>query len=238
MSAISSIRLVISQPTTSKHPSEWDFFNDECVGRTISTLMENSHKALNLIGKPREEIIPHLVDGEKQCAYCKAKVDCPKIVKSIDEATAGEFEVLKEFTPFTPESLAKLYLQTKNIRSWCDAVDARVVQMYKEGEITEEHGLKAVAGKMGNRAWNDAKAVEEEMKSMRLKHDQMYSYKLISPTQAEKTLADNPRKWKKLSEHIVQAAGEPVIVSIDDKRPAINIRPTAEGFENVDDDLV
>ena len=238
MTTISNIRLVISQPQTSKAPSEWDFFNDTKVEETISIVREKSALCMSLIGKSRDEIFPHLVDGEKQCTYCKAKVDCPKIVKTIDDATAGEFEVLKEFTPFTPESLAKLYLQTKLIRSWCDAVDARVVTMFKEGEITEEHGLKAVAGKMGNRMWDDADAVEEEMKSMRLKHDQMYSYKLISPAQAEKALVENPRKWKKLSEHIVQKPGDPSIVSVDDKRPAINIRPSADGFEDVADDLV
>ena len=238
MSKITQIRLVISQPQTSKHPSEWDFPNDEAMPHSMALVEKAASKCWNLIGQPREEIIQHLTPGEKQCTYCKAKVDCPAIVKTIAEASAGAFEVLNEPTPFSHDALAKLYSQTKLIRKWCDSVDAKVVDLVLTGEMGEEHGLKVVEGKAGNRAWVDAAVVETEMKSMRLKQDQMYDFKLISPTTAEKVLADNPRKWKKLSELIYRAPGGKVVVPLEDKRPAINVKPTTEGFEDAGDDLV
>lgn len=238
MSKITQIRLVISQPQTSKTPSEWDFPNDEAMPHSMAIVTAKAKVCLDLIGKPKEEIVKHLEPGEKQCQYCKAKVDCPAIVKTISDATAGEFEVLNEPTPFDNAALAKLYQQTKLIRKWCDAVDQKVVDKVMAGEMGEEHGLKVVAGKDGNRTWTDPAVVEAEMKSMRLKQDQMYDYKLISPTTAEKVLADNPRKWTKLSALIYRPPGGKVVVPVDDKRPAINVKPTVDGFEDAGDDLV
>jgi hypothetical protein len=241
MNTITQIRLVISQPMIAKAPSEWDFPNDEAIPHSVAFVEKAANACFSLIGKPREEIIPHLTPGEKQCQYCKAKVDCPAIVQTITAATDGEFKVLDEPTPFSNEALAKLYHQTKLIRKWCDAVDQKVVDKVMSGEMGEEHGLKVVAGKDGNRTWTDAAVVEAELKSMRLKQEQMYDYKLISPTTAEKVLADNPRKWKKISELIYRPSGGKVVVPVEDKRPAINVKPTAEGFESAvdaDDDLV
>lgn len=45
-------------------------------------------------------------------------------------------------------------------------------------------GFKMVQGKKGNRAWTDAEEAEKLLKSMRLKTEQMYDLKLISPTKA------------------------------------------------------
>ena len=243
MNPIKSIRLVISQPVISKTPSEWDFHNDDAVQRTIGTFAERSALCTSLLGKSIEEIMPHLVVGEKQCQYCKAKAACPEYAKTVDVATDEEFEILPEdgakgFVAFGPAELAALYLKTPMIRKWCDAIDDKVTGKVMSGEITEEHGLKVVAGKMGNRAWDDAEAVEVELKAMRLKVEQMYDFKLISPTTAEKVMADNPRKWKKISAHIKQAPGKPSVVPSTDKRPAIDVRPTASGFDEIAPEVV
>ena len=57
---------------------------------------------------------------------------------------------------------------------------------------------------------------------MRLKVDQMYQMKVISPTKAEEILAAaNPRKWKKLQDLIEQPEGKPSVAPASDKRPAL-----------------
>ena len=246
MTTIESIRLVISQPAVGKNPSEWDFFNDEKVPYSEGVVRTGAELAWSLIGKPLAEIEPHLVPGEKQCQYCKAKVDCPKIAKEVDAATGKQFSVLPdpmpgEFQPFSPADLAALYLKTPFIRKWCDAIDAKATEMTLAGEITQEMGLKVVAGREGNRTWDNETEVEEALKSMRLKQEQMYNFKLISPAQAEKVLADSPRKWKKIQERIYRAPGGKAVVARDDKRPAIeSAKPNSDGFDSVDDadDLV
>lgn len=247
---IASIRLVISQPPVSKTPSEWDFYNDHCVENSISILKKDAATAWGLIGKPFADIEPFLVPGEKQCQYCKAKIDCPAAAKAVDDATGKQFGILPdpmptEFQPFTPADLAALYLKTPMIRKWCDAIDQKAIDLTLAGEITPEMGLKVVAGREGNRAWDNEGEVEAEFKTMRLKHDQMFTYKLISPAQAEKVLADSPRKWKKIQERITRSPAGRSVVPVDDKRPALEVaKPSSEGFDDVSaavdsgDDLV
>jgi hypothetical protein len=241
MTEIKKITLVISQPMTSKNPSTSDFENNDAIAFSTEVVRDKAATCRALIGRPIAEIAEHLVSGDEQCKYCKARATCPELAKQVDEATAKEFAVIPEtgatgFVGMGPSELAALYLKLPLIRSWCDGMQARVETATLAGDIGQEHGLKVVMGKAGNRAWDNPEAVEAEMKSMRVKQDEMYTFKLISPTQAEKVLADNPRKWKKLSEHIIRPPGSKQVVSVDAKGEAINVRPTTEGFEQVPTD--
>uniref|UniRef100_UPI001641F64D DUF2800 domain-containing protein n=1 Tax=Burkholderia gladioli TaxID=28095 RepID=UPI001641F64D len=75
-------------------------------------------------------------------------------------------------------------------------------------------------------------AAEALLKSMRLKQDQMYNFKLISPTQADKLLRqDSPRRWKKVEAQIVQREGRPSVAPDSDSRPALVITPPEDDFE-------
>jgi hypothetical protein len=70
---------------------------------------------------------------------------------------------------------------------------------------------------------------------MRLKQEQMYNFKLISPTQADKLLAkESPRRWKKVEALVTQRDGSPSVAPESDKRPALVIAPPADDFEVVD----
>jgi hypothetical protein len=69
---------------------------------------------------------------------------------------------------------------------------------------------------------------------MRLKQEQMYNFKLISPTQADKLLAkESPRRWKKVEALITQRDGSPSVAPESDKRPALVIAPPSDDFEVV-----
>ena len=62
----------------------------------------------------------------------------------------------------------------------------------------------------------------------------MYSFKVISPTQAEKLLAESsPRRWAKAQEIISRADGKPSVAPLSDKRPALEIKPVAEQFDDL-----
>ena len=70
---------------------------------------------------------------------------------------------------------------------------------------------------------------------MRLKKEEMYNFKLISPTQAEKLLKkESPRRWTKLEALISRADGKPTIAPEADPRPAHIVNPEND-FENVDE---
>lgn len=237
MQTINTIRLVISQPNVRNAPSEWDFKNDAAVEAAQTRCLAAGLEALGLIGKPIDTISEYLTPGEKQCVYCRAKAECPKLEKVVAEAVGMDFDS----TPDTAEThypedkarLAKLFLLLPLIEKWSKAVAQKVIAQALSGEIGAAEGLKVVAGRKGNRAWDNPAEVEEEMKAMRIKRDQMYTFNLVSPTRAEKLIAEaNPLKWKKLAARITRADGTPTVVALEDMRQAINVKP-ADDFEVV-----
>lgn len=191
--------------------------------------------------------------GEKQCRFCKALATCPAARELVSSSiyggktpvTSSEFEDLddekasvekviieceqdrKEIAAWLGASMDKIDF----IESWCKAVRSEVFKLLNLG--TPIPGYKMVAGRKGNREWEDAKEAEEVLKSMRLKQQDMYSMKLISPTQAEKILKGNPRRWKKVQPLITRKDGPPSVAPESDKRPAINVSAVADEFEDL-----
>jgi hypothetical protein len=65
---------------------------------------------------------------------------------------------------------------------------------------------------------------------MRLKADEMYDRKLITPAKAEKLLKDTPRRWNSIAQHITQGEGKPSVAPVTDKRPAYSV---VDDFEDL-----
>ena len=120
------------------------------------------------------------------------------------------------------------------IEDWCKAIRTEAERRLFAGE--EVPGYKVVAGKKGARAWDKSVDVEALLKTMRLKDDEMYDRKVISPTTAEKLAKAGtigPRQWGKLQEVITQSEGKPHVAPLSDSRPALEIKPVADDFEKL-----
>ncbi|WP_173911070.1 DUF2800 domain-containing protein [Acinetobacter sp. Marseille-Q1618] len=185
--------------------------------------------------------------GEKQCQWCKAKATCPALTQHVLETVAGEFEDLDaieinaqidiatgEVSSLENTRLSKLFSAIPLIENWIKAVSGAVHNKLHAGESVP--GFKVVQGKQGNRAWANPEEAEQLLKSMRLKTDQMYDLRLISPTTAEKLKKENVigvRQWTKVEAMITRADGKPTVVPESDKRPALNLNPQND-FENLD----
>jgi len=260
-----TFRGVIHQPRINPVPSEYTWTFAEL--RAFEAIAKD-RAALAILcrGKPADVLhaseidgSPLLVPGEKQCKFCDAKASCPALAREVAKTVFDEFEALD-----TPEStaraavvpvpvtadnalLAARWLKIELIEGWCAAIAAKAEQESLAGRKVP--GLKVVQGKKGNRAWESPEAAEEMLKSMRIKHDQMYDYSVISPTSAEKLAPkldkegkakpgqpETPigeRQWKKLQEIITQAPGKPTVVPESDKRPALVITPVIDEFESL-----
>jgi hypothetical protein len=186
---------------------------------------------------PDAELIP----GDAQCLWCKAKATCPALVGQLVAtvpASPALFDdesrpsVLTPPTDLTPETLALIYPKLGMLKDWIDACHEHVHTLVAMGEFP---GHKMIAGRKGNRVWTDAKQAEATMKQMKLKIEEMYELKLISPTKAEK-LAESgvigPRQWPKLQQHINRPDGKPTVVPLSDLRPALVFKAPADAFEN------
>lgn len=181
--------------------------------------------------------------GTKQCKFCRAKGSCPALQNMVTSTVIDDFVDLTErdeverkvgyaidrIQRVDNETLAGVMPHLDMIIAWCDGVRAEVASRVLAGQKIA--GYKVVDGKKSNRAWSDDAEVIAEMRRMRIKIEDMYELKLISPTKAEKLLAKaSPRKWTKVQKHITQSPGKPAVVPTTDKRPAIEIGVNAEQF--------
>lgn len=232
--------LMISQPSKRSEPSSWEVSTADLAAFGVEASAVAQVAASLLHTKASADEIPpeHLTPGEEQCKYCKAKATCPALRRQISEDVFGEFDALDTadtpapIDPATPEALATTYTKLDLIEEWVKAMRERAYGHAMAGG--DLPGYKLVAGKKGARAWLDEAQAEGALKSMRLKQDEMYSFKLITPTAAEKLLKDQPKRWGRISTLIGQAEGKPVLALASDKRPALQIQPTSEGFENLE----
>lgn len=186
-----------------------------------------------------------LVPGETQCRWCSAKPTCPALAKWVNVQTTFDFEDLPdEVAPIPPDTnvLSRAMNAVSLIEHWCKAVRAETERALLDGETID--GWKLVQGRKGARQWSDADAVEALFKTkFRLKVDQMYDFKLISPPKAEKLLGEKPRQWKQVEALIAQAEGGLSVAPEKDKRPAVNpltLKGSADDFADLDavDDLM
>jgi hypothetical protein len=245
-----TVRLFIHQPRLN-HVSEWSVSVDELqqFGERARDAAASVIVMFNIAQCEGVETLPQdsFTPGEKQCRFCKAKANCDAHYAQVRNAVLDDFEDLT--VPLEPQlqaaadkvpdydnqTLADKYAQVDFIESWCKAVRTQVGIELNAGHPIP--GFKLVTGKQGNRSWEFEDEAETMLKSFKLKQDQMYTKKLISPTQAEKVLKkDSPKKWAKLEEIIIRADGKPTVVPESDPRPALDMNPIND-FDDVSDDI-
>lgn len=194
-----------------------------------------------------ELIARFLQPGEKQCRWCKAAATCPALRAEVVATTHGNTapatpeEFADLVNPLTPDAnwhadeswLSAAMQKAPLIEHWLKAIRAEVERRLLAGEPVP--GFKLVQGKAGNRAWSDEQAAEEMLrKRFRLKVEEAFDLKLISPTSAEKLLkADSPKRWASLQPLITRADGKPSVAPETDNRPALTIGPVADEFDTV-----
>lgn len=229
---INNVRLVIHQPRLG-HLDEWLVSIEDLVD-----FAEKATVSATLISRDDTGVRQQYNPGPKQCQWCRAKATCPALEEFVEEATGVTFDNLDEVTPELSEDnirIAELLPKLNLIVDWTKAVRAKAEAELLVGNDIPDY--KLVAGKRGARKWVDPKEAEAEMKAMRLKLDEMYDKKVISPTTAEKLLKDSPRRWKRLAPIITQSEGKPSVVPVSDKRPVLDLTVK---FDDLDDhsDLV
>lgn len=238
------VRCVIHQPRLGA-VSEWD-----CTVEELLEFAEEARVAAAKAVNPPFKVlweegplqrIDELTPGDKQCRFCKAKATCPALAEKVQEEIGASFDVIPDLDTkyaalvYNDDNLSQKMKATDLIEQWCKAVRAEVERRLLAGEKVD--GYKLVEGKRGARQWASEADAEAKLKAMRLRTEQMYSMKVISPTQAEKLLKDNPRRWSSLQELITQRDGSPSVAPMSDKRPALEVKPVADEFEVVGDDL-
>ena len=225
-----TVTMVIHQPRLN-HVSEYSIPVSELL-----TFGDEVRSAADKVRSPDAT----LVSGEKQCKFCKAKAVCPALRADMAEVVGGAADV-SDFADLVPQEITSEtsdnYLpvamsKVEMVEQWCKAVRAETERRLLAGQPVT--GYKLVQGRAGNRDWKDPKAVEEMMKkTFRMRDDQVYDLKLISPTKAEKVFKENPKRWANLQEQIARSDGKPSVAPATDNRPEMVVKPVMDDFRDL-----
>lgn len=246
-----NVRLVISQPRID-HVSEWVVSTKDLLAFS-EEVKRRAFPIMERLVNPSLPPLPCTVD-EKACRFCRAAkafddkgdplckalshhLEQTLVSGFVDETTGkGELKLapktLKPIISVRGKRLGELMSRIEIMEDFIKAVRAQVEIDLLAGQPVE--GWKLVQGKRGNRQWSDEEGVLALFKKYRMKKDEMYSMSLITPSVAEKFFKENPTRWNDLKELITQSDGKPSVAEASDKRPALDVRPSAEGFEVVD----
>lgn len=240
--------LTIHQPRINRTPQDWEIevgvvrqFEERCKAAAFHARQVAEHEDAGAV-------IHHLHPGDHcSTGFCKARATCPALAKFVQDSVGADFDVIDKDTPARlhvdleqadEAEGAEVFLSLKMsavdlIEDWCKAVRAETERRLLAGQPVP--GYKLVQGKRGSRAWSNVEEVEATFKSMRLKQEEMYDFKLISPTSAEKLLKESPKRWNRVTQYITQSEGKPHVAPESDKRPALTIAPVADDFESLED---
>ena len=230
------VNLVIEQPL--RTGNEWAILPitlNAWVDEQFTPAAEKAimiHKMVGERALKEEDFAP----AEKTCMWCKAKAVCPALLAKVEAVMglrADEFDLLTETAGrvdlIDVETLGELFPNLELVEDWIKAVRARIeFEMFAGGKVP---GVKVVAGKRGNRAWADDAEAEAMLKAMRVKSDEMYSFKLLGPKPILELLKTKPRNLKRIEQLVIQPEGKPHVVLDSDRRPAIEIKPVDDGFD-------
>lgn len=187
------------------------------------------------------------IAGNKQCTFCRVKADCPAMAKMAHDVTrlmfADEFELQADeitdlrqsirdggfdIDPPAPgklntSELATIVKYRKAIEAWFKTVEVELWRRACEGQTVP--GYKLVEGR-SNRAWKSESAAERLLVNKGVDSTDLYTVKMVSPTQAESLLKNNGYKAKELPDIlqklVTKPPGKPSLVPLHDKRPPIS----------------
>lgn len=228
------VRLIISQPRL-HHVSEWVVDIDTL--NAFAKRVTNTAKLINSLDVT-SDLTELFAPSTDACRYCKANTECKALAEYNIKTVSDDFETLDDAytvsdAKYDSDTLAKVYERIDLLKEWIKAVEQSTYTKLINGESVGD--LKLVQGRGGARKWSDATEAETTLKSMRLKVDEMYDKKIISPTTAEKlakagVLGDT--QWEKLQAYIVKPDGKPSIAAGNDPRPALSFN-TVEDFDDL-----
>ena len=236
---IKRVVLTIYQPKVSMEPSTYDMSVEDLEHFACAARVSAKVAVAQFEGK----VEPVLVPGPAQCQWCKAKAVCPALAAettavvttaaSVDDFADLTAETLPDALAEVPgDVLAEALSKVDLMEMFCLAVRAETERRLFAG--VEVPGFKLVEGKRGPRKWVNPGEAELQLRSMRLKVEEMFELKLISPTTAEKLAKAGtigPRQWKKLQEQYAQSPGKPSVAPASDKRPALSLGATMSDFD-------
>lgn len=187
------------------------------------------------------DVVDAVMSGEVEfkpsddgCKFCDARPVCPALENAAERALADFAEVIGEDPgfagPVADMSWSERLDLVEQLARYVKAVTETGKAMVLRGD--DVPGWKAVAGRRGNRSWDDMRGAVDLLTSWDFDERDIYTDPAMrSPAQIEKLVKEKAGADKKLAkERIAELAdhvklgeeGAPTVVRGDDKREAID----------------
>lgn len=162
----------------------------------------------------------------EHCGFCKANGNCRKQAEKYMDIEVTDPALL------TDEEIGEGLAKVKELSKWAKKFeDYALVRAQNGGNVK---GWKLVAGRGGNRTFTDKAVAAQLLEEVGLAREEIYKSELISVTAAEKLLGEETL-YKIAGNYIQKPEGKPTLATLDDKRPALELRTPAEVFkDNID----
>lgn len=159
----------------------------------------------------------------EHCGFCKANGNCRK--------QAEKYMNIEVIDPalLTDEEIGEGLAKVKELSKWAKKFeDYALVRAQNGGNVK---GWKLVAGRGGNRTFTDKAVAAQLLEEVGLDREEIYKTELISVTAAEKLLGEETL-YKIAGNYIQKPEGKPTLATLNDKRPALELRTPAEVFKD------
>lgn len=160
------------------------------------------------------------------CRFCSVRNRCRKLYEEQMELAKNEFI---EPDMLTDEEIADIVKRTPDLIAWANSITEYATKLAVE-DNKQWPGLKIVEGRSFRR-WKDEEEVASTIFSRcpELSEDDIYNMKLKSITDIEK-LIGKKRFNELLSDTVIKPQGKPVLVRLEDKRPAMGFEQAKLDF--------
>ena len=237
MFSIERVRMSIYMPNLNIRDT-WEITVDE-LKEWGESLKVSAKVSLDILeGRQELDVDKHITPGPHcQKGFCKARATCKKLHDEVvDLCDFGALPASpEEVNAISVEQMGYILSKKDQAIDWFGAIEKRVAALMLSGTKVPHH--KLVMGKEGNRTWDDTTEVEAMLRSMKIKLEDMYDTKVITPTTAGKLAAKGvigPKQWKKLGERITRNPAKPKVVLGSAKGEAIEVSAPAGDFEALD----
>ncbi len=226
------IRIIIDQPRNAGGGGEWVVAIDELL-EFGEWVRERAAATLD----PNAPCTP----SQEACLWCplsRMENACPEYeawnleflgldFEDLDALEAGDDLELPDVDGITPERRRTINAHAHIIKKWLDRLHAsEIADVLEKGELC---GVKAVAGRRGKRKHVDEDNSEAWLRKQGYSDDQIFNKKLIGFTLLDKLVG----KGKFPNSLVVQGNSNPVLVPVEDERPAL---VGDYEFDNLDDE--
>ena len=214
-----NIRMTIVQPRLDHIDSE-ELSLEELLswGETIKPLAKKAFEG-------EGELTP---GKHCQSAFCRCRNTC----RAFSEYMLSGIKTDFASSELMPEEIANIILKAKAVKKWLESVEEYALAKALNGE--KWPGLKLVEGRSNRK-------ITDEEEAAKLLREAGFADEVIYKPQALQTLTDleklvgKAKLGKLLAKIIEKPKGKPTLASVEDKRPAIDLKPVAKS--DFDDDL-